>query len=179
MKYLPLPLCFHPAPAFSPSPRPVLLSRRGAHGDRQGALWQVWAGAVAAHAVHIGKEVAAHLLAGTAPELIMTSSKPAETQPWVGCCLVSRQLVFQFNFLPVFQVFVCNSAKYSDLGQPFGYLKASTALNCVNLFVMPYNYPVLLPLLGETDGSVTQLTLSCEERNYSFFLHMTMLTCIC
>lgn len=47
------------------------------------------------------------------------------------------------------QVFVCNSAKYSDLGQPFGYLKASTTLTCVNLFVMPYNYPVLLPLLGE------------------------------
>ena len=44
---------------------------------------------------------------------------------------------------------MCNSAKYSDLGQPFGYLKASTALNCVNLFVMPYNYPVLLPLLGK------------------------------
>ncbi|XP_076012944.1 integrator complex subunit 6 [Genypterus blacodes] len=47
------------------------------------------------------------------------------------------------------QVFVCNSAKYSDLGQPFGYLKASTALSCVNLFVMPYNYPVLLPLLDD------------------------------
>ncbi|KAJ8004502.1 hypothetical protein DPEC_G00136940 [Dallia pectoralis] len=47
------------------------------------------------------------------------------------------------------QVFVCNSANYSDLGQPFGYLKASTALNCVNLFVMPYNYPVLLPLLDD------------------------------
>ncbi|XP_035250530.1 integrator complex subunit 6 [Anguilla anguilla] len=47
------------------------------------------------------------------------------------------------------QVFVCNSAKYSDLGQPFGYLKASTALTCVNLFVMPYNYPVLLPLLDD------------------------------
>lgn len=56
---------------------------------------------------------------------------------------------------PVLQVFVCNSAKYSDLGQPFGYLKASTALNCVNLFVMPYNYPVLLPLLGRTDRSPT------------------------
>uniref|UniRef100_A0A8C2DTM6 Integrator complex subunit 6 n=1 Tax=Cyprinus carpio TaxID=7962 RepID=A0A8C2DTM6_CYPCA len=40
------------------------------------------------------------------------------------------------------QVFVCNSAKYGELGQPFGYLKASTALNCVNLFVMPYNYSV-------------------------------------
>ncbi|XP_067848727.1 integrator complex subunit 6 isoform X5 [Heptranchias perlo] len=45
------------------------------------------------------------------------------------------------------QVYVNNSGKYSDLGHPFGYLKASTALNCVNLFVMPYNYPVLLPLL--------------------------------
>uniref|UniRef100_A0A8C0YI52 Integrator complex subunit 6 n=1 Tax=Cyprinus carpio carpio TaxID=630221 RepID=A0A8C0YI52_CYPCA len=32
---------------------------------------------------------------------------------------------------------------------PFGYLKASTALNCVNLFVMPYNYPVVLPLLDD------------------------------
>uniref|UniRef100_A0A673KF62 Integrator complex subunit 6-like n=1 Tax=Sinocyclocheilus rhinocerous TaxID=307959 RepID=A0A673KF62_9TELE len=47
------------------------------------------------------------------------------------------------------QVFVCNSAKYGELGQPFGYLKASTALNCVNLFVMPYNYPVVLPLLDD------------------------------
>uniref|UniRef100_A0A8C5LTZ8 Integrator complex subunit 6 n=1 Tax=Leptobrachium leishanense TaxID=445787 RepID=A0A8C5LTZ8_9ANUR len=46
-------------------------------------------------------------------------------------------------------VFVTNSAKYSELGHPFGYLKASTALNCVNLFVMPYNYPVLLPILDE------------------------------
>ena len=46
-------------------------------------------------------------------------------------------------------MFVSNSAKYSDIGHPFGYLKASTNLNCVNLFVMPYNYPALLPLLGE------------------------------
>lgn len=42
--------------------------------------------------------------------------------------------------------------KQSDLGQPFGYLKASTTLTCVNLFVMPYNYPVLLPLLGKASG---------------------------
>ncbi|KAG5843630.1 hypothetical protein ANANG_G00152980 [Anguilla anguilla] len=47
------------------------------------------------------------------------------------------------------QVFVSNSGKHSDLGQPFGYLKASTTLTCVNLFVMPYNYPVLLPLLDD------------------------------
>ncbi|CAH0560837.1 unnamed protein product [Brassicogethes aeneus] len=47
------------------------------------------------------------------------------------------------------QVFVANSYKNSEVGHPFGYLKASTNLNCVNLFVMPYNYPVLLPLLEE------------------------------
>ncbi|XP_028272372.1 integrator complex subunit 6 [Parambassis ranga] len=47
------------------------------------------------------------------------------------------------------QVFVSSSGKQSDIGQPFGYLKASTTLTCVNLFVMPYNYPVLLPLLDD------------------------------
>ncbi|XP_077347435.1 integrator complex subunit 6-like isoform X1 [Lithobates pipiens] len=47
------------------------------------------------------------------------------------------------------QVFVSSSGKYSEIGHPFGYLKASTTLTCVNLFVMPYNYPVLLPLLDD------------------------------
>ncbi|XP_042196829.1 integrator complex subunit 6 isoform X2 [Callorhinchus milii] len=47
------------------------------------------------------------------------------------------------------QVFVSSSGKYSDLGHPFGYIKASTTLTCVNLFVMPYNYPVLLPQLDD------------------------------
>ncbi|XP_061581811.1 integrator complex subunit 6 [Cololabis saira] len=47
------------------------------------------------------------------------------------------------------QVFVSSSGKINDLGQPFGYLKASTTLTCVNLFVMPNNYPVLLPLLDD------------------------------
>lgn len=47
------------------------------------------------------------------------------------------------------QVFIANSYKSSEVAHPFGYLKASTNLTCVNLFVMPYNYPVLLPLLDE------------------------------
>ena len=47
------------------------------------------------------------------------------------------------------QCYVAGSHKNSPLGFPFGYLKASTNLNCVNLFVMPYNYPMLLPLLDE------------------------------
>ncbi|XP_054169012.1 integrator complex subunit 6-like isoform X2 [Oppia nitens] len=47
------------------------------------------------------------------------------------------------------QVFVSNSHKNTELGLPFGYLKASTNLTCVNLFVLPYNYPILLPLLDD------------------------------
>uniref|UniRef100_A0A8C1HU79 Integrator complex subunit 6 like n=1 Tax=Cyprinus carpio carpio TaxID=630221 RepID=A0A8C1HU79_CYPCA len=47
------------------------------------------------------------------------------------------------------QVFVNCSGKHSDGAHPFGYLKASTTLTCVNLFVMPFNYPVLLPLLDD------------------------------
>lgn len=48
------------------------------------------------------------------------------------------------------QVFVGNSGKQpGELGAPFGYLKAATSLNCVNLFVMPYNYPVLLPMIED------------------------------
>ncbi|CAG4965219.1 unnamed protein product [Colias eurytheme] len=48
------------------------------------------------------------------------------------------------------QVFVGNSGcKNAEVSHPFGYLKASTNLTCVNLFVLPYNYPVLLPLLDD------------------------------
>lgn len=48
------------------------------------------------------------------------------------------------------QVFVANSGcKSSEFNHPFGYLKASTNLTCVNLFVLPYNYPMLLPLLDD------------------------------
>jgi len=49
------------------------------------------------------------------------------------------------------QVFIQGSSKNGsgDLGHPFGYLKASTNLLTVNLFVLPYNFPVLLPLLEE------------------------------
>jgi hypothetical protein len=36
----------------------------------------------------------------------------------------------------------------NKLGEPFGYLKSSSTLNSINLFVFPYNYPKLWPLLG-------------------------------
>ena len=51
----------------------------------------------------------------------------------------------------LFQIYVSNSARFSEQSYPFGYLKASSSLSAVNLFVMPYNYPVLLPLLGERE----------------------------
>jgi len=43
---------------------------------------------------------------------------------------------------------VAGSGKYNDIGCPFGYLKASSTNQVVNLVVMPYNYPLLVPLLG-------------------------------
>ena len=46
-------------------------------------------------------------------------------------------------------MYVENSGKRSGVSHPCGYLKASTNLSCVNLFVMPYNYPVILPLIEQ------------------------------
>jgi len=47
------------------------------------------------------------------------------------------------------QVFIQGSTRTVETGHPFGYLKASTNLLTVNLFVLPYNYPMLLPLLDD------------------------------
>lgn len=49
----------------------------------------------------------------------------------------------------VWQTFVSGSFPDSEIGYPFGYLKAATSLQAVNLFVLPYNYPVVIPLLDE------------------------------
>ncbi|TSP25419.1 Integrator complex subunit 6 [Bagarius yarrelli] len=50
---------------------------------------------------------------------------------------------------PLTQFILERKSPHIDVVHPFGYLKASTTLTCVNLFVMPYNYPVLLPLLDD------------------------------
>ena len=47
------------------------------------------------------------------------------------------------------QVYIENSGSTGGLQYPFGYLKASTNLTSVNLFIMPYNYPKLIPLIGK------------------------------
>lgn len=70
------------------------------------------------------------------------------------------------------QVYVANSQRNSDLGQPFGYLKASTNLSCVNLFVLPYNYPVLLPLLDELFKSHQGKPTREWRQNFDLYLKM-------
>ncbi|XP_065840817.1 integrator complex subunit 6-like isoform X2 [Oscarella lobularis] len=47
------------------------------------------------------------------------------------------------------KVYVQGSGKTAESVYPFGYLKPSTNLQCVNLLVMPYNYVVALPLLDD------------------------------
>lgn len=58
---------------------------------------------------------------------------------------------FLFLFFNVhFQTFIVSSSKKGgEIGYPFGYLKASSNLQTVNLFVMPYNFPALFPVIGK------------------------------
>jgi integrator complex subunit 6 len=50
----------------------------------------------------------------------------------------------------VYHVFVSNSYKSnSETCHPFGFLKANASLDRVYLFVLPYNYPVIVPLVQE------------------------------
>lgn len=46
-------------------------------------------------------------------------------------------------------MFVTNACPPGGSPAPFGYLKAASNLACVNLFVMPYNYPLILSLIDE------------------------------
>mmetsp|Transcript_11630 Transcript_11630/g.16135 ORF Transcript_11630/g.16135 Transcript_11630/m.16135 type:complete len:793 (+) Transcript_11630:2-2380(+) len=56
-----------------------------------------------------------------------------------------------------------SSSGTSKLGEPFGFLKASTSQNTVNLFVLPYNFPVLWPLLDEL-LNINKLTITPKWR---------------
>ncbi|RCN44084.1 hypothetical protein ANCCAN_09947 [Ancylostoma caninum] len=48
-----------------------------------------------------------------------------------------------------YQVFVRSSSRTEGVGKPFGYLKAASNGQMVNLIIMPYNYPVIVQLLEE------------------------------
>ncbi|CAJ0943993.1 unnamed protein product, partial [Mesorhabditis belari] len=51
-------------------------------------------------------------------------------------------------------VYVKNSSRHEGLGKPFGYLKVASTLQSVSLFVLPYNYPALLPLFDEIKKNI-------------------------
>lgn len=60
-----------------------------------------------------------------------------------------------------------NSARggaVGPMGFPFGYLKPSTNMQTVSLFVMPYNYPVILPLLEESRDPKVAASSSFRQR---------------
>lgn len=83
-------------------------------------------------------------------------------------------LAFLFSekvgFTCYFQTFILNSSKkVGDTGFPFGYLKASSNLQTVNLFVMPYNFPVLFPIVGKNIASE-----SCKYVNFFFLQSLTV-----
>lgn len=67
-------------------------------------------------------------------------------------------------------VFVEKSAKYGDSGLPFGYLKVSSNLQSVNLIVLPYNYPVALPLLGELVGPLQHKQTTKWRQDFESYL---------
>jgi len=50
------------------------------------------------------------------------------------------------------QTFIQNSFKKEGRGFPFGYLKANSTGTAINLYVCPYNYPQLYPLLSKAEG---------------------------
>lgn len=66
-----------------------------------------------------------------------------EPSPLTQCILEKR------NPSICWQVYIHSSGKQEGLGPPFGYLKASSSLTHVTLFIMPFNYPALLPLIAE------------------------------
>jgi hypothetical protein len=65
------------------------------------------------------------------------------------------------------KVFVQGSSRLgqTELGSPFGYLKASSNLTTVNLYIMPYNYPELSTLLNELNKNHgTNITKAWQNR---------------
>lgn len=61
------------------------------------------------------------------------------------------------------QVFVDGSSKFGGLGCPIGYLKPNTANNTVHLYIHPYNYPTILPLMEELFRSQSKPTPTLQK----------------
>lgn len=58
-----------------------------------------------------------------------------------------------------YQVFMRHSHPSEAIGRPFGYLKAASSGTAVNLIIMPYDYPTLVPLLSDFVKVTIYLTI--------------------
>lgn len=65
-----------------------------------------------------------------------------------------------------------NSHKAPGIGFPFGYLKLSTSLQTVNLFVFPYNYPLLLAIIEESRDAQMKKTPEFKQKVDRYFANI-------
>jgi hypothetical protein len=62
---------------------------------------------------------------------------------------LTQHILARKNTHICWQVYIEDSGKEPGITHPFGYLKASSSLTHVTLFVMPFNYATLLPLISD------------------------------
>ena len=93
----------------------------------------------------------------------------------VEACHMTKAILALRRQNSAFAVYVQHSARLPGLGAPFGYLRASPDNTSVNLFVHPYDYPVLLPLLQ----SLVKVCCACVWiRPGSFAVECTLFGCV-
>lgn len=55
------------------------------------------------------------------------------------------------------------------MGYPFGYLKAASNLQSVNVFIFPYNYPLLFAIIEEAQDDKLRLTEQFRAKVQKYF----------
>lgn len=79
-------------------------------------------------------------------------------------CNLTQFMIDRKNPEECWQVFVMNSHKMPGIGLPFGYIKLSHNLQTVNLFVFPYNYPLLLSVIEQAKNREQQRSREYKEK---------------
>jgi len=68
------------------------------------------------------------------------------------------------------KVYIPNSSRANGVGHPFGYIKASLAHQRVSLYILPYNYPKLLPLIEEAKQTPSSTTSGSFRQRFDEYL---------
>uniref|UniRef100_A0A1I7RWK0 VWFA domain-containing protein n=1 Tax=Bursaphelenchus xylophilus TaxID=6326 RepID=A0A1I7RWK0_BURXY len=67
------------------------------------------------------------------------------------------------------QLFVNNSYNRPGIGFPFGYMKAASNLQTVNVFIFPYNYPLLFAIIEECKEEKNRTTEEFKQKVERYF----------